>query len=310
MSLPDRAAGLAHDRVDGALQLADVRRSSRSASSGSWTASASSRSAVTGVRSRWDRSATAARSAASSSPIRSASRLSATRRARRSPAGRAGRRGRRGRPRASRCGHRGQLGHRRADPAAEPVGDQQRQREQHQAERRDAEPGPRSRPRCSCASATTVRPRRCRRPVDDRHAAPAPPRRRRGERPAGARRGRPGPPPPRPAGRRARVPSASEHRWCRGPRWSTAGDQPAELRVGRARPETRIADVARLLVGRGQRPVLGHRAHQQAQRDQERRGRPLMWSPRPASEIRRRIRRRLVGSGSTSRTPTPRTVCR
>ena len=41
------------------------------------TASASSRSAVTGVRSRWERSATAARSAASSSLIRSARPLSA-----------------------------------------------------------------------------------------------------------------------------------------------------------------------------------------------------------------------------------------
>ena len=51
---------------------------SRSASSARCTASASSRRAVTGVRSRWDRSATAARSAARSSVIRSASRFSAT----------------------------------------------------------------------------------------------------------------------------------------------------------------------------------------------------------------------------------------
>ncbi len=63
--------------------------SSRSDCSSSATPSASSRSAVTGVRSRWDRSPTAARSASSSSMIRSASRfrVSASSTVSRGPAG-------------------------------------------------------------------------------------------------------------------------------------------------------------------------------------------------------------------------------
>ena len=60
----------------------------RSASSGSRSASASRRSAVSGVRSRCERSATVSRSSAISSSMRSASRL----RARRPPRPRAGRR--------------------------------------------------------------------------------------------------------------------------------------------------------------------------------------------------------------------------
>ena len=64
------------DRVDAALQDRDVITQS-TGERGFSTASASSRSAVTGVRSRWERSATTARSAASSSRIRSARPLSA-----------------------------------------------------------------------------------------------------------------------------------------------------------------------------------------------------------------------------------------
>ena len=74
-ALADGPAGLADDPVD--RRSARRRRPcSRSRSAGG-SASASRRSAVSGVRSRWDRSATTSRSAASSSPIRSASRLNA-----------------------------------------------------------------------------------------------------------------------------------------------------------------------------------------------------------------------------------------
>ena len=72
----DRPAGLADDRVDGALEDADVVLEPL-ARPGSATASESRRSAVTGVRSRWERSATASRSSVSSSVVRSARPLSA-----------------------------------------------------------------------------------------------------------------------------------------------------------------------------------------------------------------------------------------
>ena len=119
---------------------ASTSAASRSRSAGSRTESTSMRSAVSGVRSRWDRSAAVSRSRASSASIRSASRLRPVPTARTSG-------GPPGRARASRS------------PAAEPVrhlddraerpyhrpgqlvGDQHADPEQAEAEQAEHQPG-------------------------------------------------------------------------------------------------------------------------------------------------------------------------
>ncbi len=67
-------AGLADDLVDRRLELVEVAAEAIARSPASETASTRSRSAVTGVRRRWDRSETDSRSRSSSSSMRSTSR--------------------------------------------------------------------------------------------------------------------------------------------------------------------------------------------------------------------------------------------
>ena len=118
---------------------------SRRSRSGSSTASASSRSAVTGVRRRWERSATAARSSTSSSLVRSARPLRARASSSVSSVPRdVGARREVARPQLVRdAGH---LEQRFADPAADPRRDRPGQPHQHQPQADDAQPGLRSRP--------------------------------------------------------------------------------------------------------------------------------------------------------------------
>ena len=95
-ALAHRPASLADHVVDGPLDGGRRRRRAGLASAGSRRPSASSRSAVSGVRSRWDRSATDSRSASRSSSMRLAegvdgpadvAHLRPARRARRAPSG-------------------------------------------------------------------------------------------------------------------------------------------------------------------------------------------------------------------------------
>ena len=103
--------------------------------------SASSRSAVSGVRSRCDRSATVSRSCADRS-LDPAGQLVERRRPPRAPrAGRPGWRGRRGRRR--RAGATPRPARRSGGPRCrQPVGDRQAEHEQHQAEHGQDQPGP------------------------------------------------------------------------------------------------------------------------------------------------------------------------
>ena len=136
----DRSARLAHDRVDAALEHADVVAGAAAPSSASDTASASRRSAVTGVRSRCERSATAGRSATSSSLVRSARPLSARASSSVSSVPRTSARADRSPSRSwwatSATSSSGSLIRR-----PEPVRDGGRQRQQQDAEPDDAEPG-------------------------------------------------------------------------------------------------------------------------------------------------------------------------
>ncbi len=241
---------------------------SRSASSGCSTDSASSRSAVTGVRSRCDRSPTVARSAASSSVIRSARRFSASPSScglRRAVGLRAGGELALAQP----VGHIGEVGDRTADPAGDHQGGPQRDDEHDRAEQPD------DRPRLLDPHVELVRPKAGPHhdgPVGGEHrdVDPGAPGVDHGEGLARLRSldlgilrqtGH--------VGAQLCLPVGHQDGRDGGPAVGDVADEgPQLIPVGQSSEQDR--DVARLLVLGRERPVVGHGPHQQTQRDDER----------------------------------------
>ena len=286
--------------------------STRSASSGSRSPSASSRSAVTGVRSRWDRSAAASRSCCSRSLIRSASPLSASA-IRRTSAGSAGvaradRSPLRSESAVPATDSSGRTSPRPISPATSPAAGEQHQPEHDQRERRppdspvqrrvrDERPHHsdrlrgRAATRCTGASTgtSTARPPSMSTvPAALRSATRVDRvvrRRRRTELPRGRRLQEEDGRLPARAGVESLQP---------------AGHQAVVVDVHQRRRRLRLHG------GLDRLPAGGHVPHQRQQRHQERdhdqRGDRERQQDDPAGHV--------AASGSTSLTPTPRTVCR
>ena len=293
---PRAPAGGPRDHLVDAPAHARPRRPAAGRGRAAGRPSASSRSAVSGVRSRWARSAAASRSAVSSSPIRPASRLTAV--AHLPHLRRPGRRRPGRQVAAAQPVRRGrQIGDRPGQRPGQPVGHEQRQDEQDEAEPGQHQPGPgHARRAAASVGHEHLDRRRCRRPAGP--AAPGGCRRRADS--TAAARGR-------------LVVARGSGRARASCRRSTA--RPTRAARVRSVPTT-FAATSRPLVeadrgdedlhlhlGGVQRARLGDPRHQGGRGQQE--------GQQHDRGGRRDQQGDLAphGSGSASRTPTPRTVC-